>query len=170
MNRLIVLGLLLVACGSPIDQPGEQVQEANEGDPLARSCGCGDMVEYSIPPGGCFAIADGIWGSIEDDISCFDLSVGDACSRTCTGYLEAKNLTNTPIKILASDKLTHGPAGPGLMTITDEQCERMLNGPRETDHYKNLDPFTTEANGLAVRSKGGPKATTYPTPGPSVCP
>jgi hypothetical protein len=128
------------------------------------------MIEYVVPPGGCFAIAYGLWGSVEDDVACFDLTNDATCTRTCAGYFEAKNPTNAPITIRASDKLTHGQAKPGIMTASVEQCSRMFNGPQVADTYKNTDPFVTDASGLLVRSAGGPTAETFPPPGANACP
>jgi hypothetical protein len=183
IKALFALALVSIGCsaGAESEQPADELMQAADvpAPPPSiyeRACGCADMVEYTIPANGCFAIAYGIWGSIEDDIACFDLTPGDSCTRTCTGYFEAKNPTNAPIKILAFDKLTQskpGQAQPGVMTQAVEQCDRMFNGPKLTppeDSYKNFDPFVTQPSGLLTRSEGGPTATTFPSPGKSVCP
>lgn len=179
--KSLAVVLSLVGCSAPVEgtasdpaldtvPAGEQAQPANPVPSVpVRACGCADMTAYTIPAGGCFAVAYGVWGQVEDDIVCFDLTPDDnKCTRTCAGYLEIKNTTNAAIKINAFDKLTSikpGHAQPGL-----ETCDAMLNGPSGTAGYVNPDPFAAGPAGLSVRYKGGPTASTFPAPGLSVCP
>jgi hypothetical protein len=129
-----------------------------------RASGCGDMLSFTISAGSCFAIAYGIWGRIQDDIACFDLTDDNTCTRTCAGYFELKNTTSNPVTIAAFSKPTEtlGTVLPGIMSPADEQCSRMLNGPQAGDEYQNTDPWMTGPSGSQVRYKGGPTCESVP--------
>lgn len=114
--------------------------------PLQRVCGCDDLQVFAVPANRCLLIANKIWGSVEDDIACFDLTPDDAtCTRTCAGYLTIRTGIDAPMVVAAHSKL----GDPDVRLVSPV--------PGDVDYDQSC---FDAAPGIAY--EGGPTAATYP--------